>query len=115
MGTFRELRREPGMLPLYAARIEDLGPGDFVKGRLRRLPPRRAADAGGPGQDRAEPRGEGAWSDARSQIFDTARGPLSADFFWLIVVGCYRLSKYGRLQLYMRQATHQAFDLIKFS
>jgi hypothetical protein len=30
MGTFQELRR-PGMLPLYAARIEDLGPGDFVK------------------------------------------------------------------------------------
>jgi len=33
------------MLPLYAARIEDLGRGD---GRLRRLPPCRALDAGGP-------------------------------------------------------------------
>jgi hypothetical protein len=30
------------MLPLYAARIEDLGPGDFVKVGL---PPRRIADA----------------------------------------------------------------------
>jgi len=28
-GTYQE--RRPGMLPLYAARIEDLGLGDFVK------------------------------------------------------------------------------------
>jgi hypothetical protein len=28
-GTYQE--REARMLPLYAARIEDLGPGDFVK------------------------------------------------------------------------------------
>jgi hypothetical protein len=31
MGTFQELRGGPGCSPLYAARIEDLGLGDFVK------------------------------------------------------------------------------------
>jgi hypothetical protein len=30
------------MLPLYAARIEDLVSDDFVKARLRRVPPRLA-------------------------------------------------------------------------
>jgi hypothetical protein len=30
MGTLQELRRQE-LLPLYAARIEDLGPGDFVQ------------------------------------------------------------------------------------
>jgi hypothetical protein len=36
-----------GMLPLYAARIADLGLGDFVKVDCAACPPCRAADAGG--------------------------------------------------------------------
>jgi hypothetical protein len=43
------------MLPLYAARIEDLGPGDFRQGRLRRLAPGRIADTRGATEGRAEP------------------------------------------------------------
>jgi hypothetical protein len=53
------------MLPLYAARIEDLGLGDFVKSGLRRLPSRRAAHAGGAGEGRAQPCGQGSRSQAR--------------------------------------------------
>ena len=48
------------MLPLYVARIEDLGQGDFVKVDCG-LPPPRAADAGGPGT---------AWVEPRSQVLD---------------------------------------------
>jgi hypothetical protein len=31
MGTFQELKGGPGCSPLYAARIENLGQGEFVK------------------------------------------------------------------------------------
>jgi hypothetical protein len=45
---------------LYLVRIEDLGQGDFRQGGLRRLPPRRAADAGGAAEARARQRSQGA-------------------------------------------------------
>jgi hypothetical protein len=54
----------PDALPLYAARIEDLGQGDFVKVDSP-LPSRRAADAGGAAEGRAEPGG---------QRFSTSKG-----------------------------------------
>jgi len=50
---------DAGMLPLYAARIEDLGVGDFVKADCAACPC-RAADAGDPAKRRTEPRREGA-------------------------------------------------------
>jgi hypothetical protein len=49
-----------GMLPLYAARIEDLEQGDFVKVDCAACPPRRAADAGGAARGRAQPRDQGS-------------------------------------------------------
>ena len=45
----------PRMLPLYAARIEDLRPGDFVKVDCAACHP---ADAGSPAEGQPEPRGQ---------------------------------------------------------
>jgi hypothetical protein len=48
------------MLPLYLARIEDLGQGDFLKVDLPRLPSRCAANAGLLAEARAQPSCQGA-------------------------------------------------------
>ena len=48
------------MLPLYAARIEDLGQGDFVKVDCAACHHVRVADTGGLRKARPEPRDKGS-------------------------------------------------------
>ena len=49
-----------GMLPLYAARIEDLGHGDLVKIGCTTCPSCRAADTGRAAEGRTEPSRKGS-------------------------------------------------------